>query len=105
MERRPFSALPRLAAAPPVDECDGVSPRAPGAPFRRTRPSVINVGAIRPVCTSGNNFPSSPFPRRHAERLRGSIMDSRQLDWIANFIWDIADDVLRDLYVRGKYRD
>ena len=25
--------------------------------------------------------------------------------WIVNFIWGIADDVLRDLYVRGKYRD
>ena len=22
-----------------------------------------------------------------------------------NYIWGIADDVLRDLYVRGKYRD
>lgn len=28
-----------------------------------------------------------------------------QLSWITNFIWGIADDVLRDLYVRGKYRD
>ena len=28
-----------------------------------------------------------------------------QLTWIANFIWNIADDVLRDVYVRGKYRD
>ena len=27
------------------------------------------------------------------------------LGWIANYIWGIADDVLRDLYVRGKYRD
>ncbi len=27
------------------------------------------------------------------------------LNWIANYIWSIADDVLRDLYVRGKYRD
>ena len=27
------------------------------------------------------------------------------LNWIANFIWGIADDILRDLYVRGKYRD
>jgi len=27
------------------------------------------------------------------------------LNWIANFIWGIADDVLRDAYVRGKYRD
>ena len=26
-------------------------------------------------------------------------------NWIANFIWGIADDVLRDVYVRGKYRD
>ena len=24
---------------------------------------------------------------------------------ISNFIWGIADDVLRDVYVRGKYRD
>ena len=32
-------------------------------------------------------------------------MEQIQLSWIANFIWGIADDVLRDLYVRGKYRD
>jgi type I restriction enzyme M protein len=32
-------------------------------------------------------------------------MEQAQLSWIANFIWGIADDVLRDLYVRGKYRD
>jgi len=32
-------------------------------------------------------------------------MDSTQLNWIASFIWNIADDVLRDIYVRGKYRD
>lgn len=32
-------------------------------------------------------------------------MNHGTLNWIANFIWGIADDVLRDLYVRGKYRD
>ena len=32
-------------------------------------------------------------------------MSSSDLHWIANYIWGIADDVLRDLYVRGKYRD
>jgi type I restriction enzyme M protein len=32
-------------------------------------------------------------------------VQSSDLNWIANFIWGIADDVLRDLYVRGKYRD
>ena len=29
----------------------------------------------------------------------------RSIRKIVNFIWGIADDVLRDLYVRGKYRD
>ena len=32
-------------------------------------------------------------------------MSESHLNWIANFIWSIADDVLRDVYVRGKYRD
>jgi len=32
-------------------------------------------------------------------------MANNNLNWIANFIWGIADDVLRDVYVRGKYRD
>ena len=32
-------------------------------------------------------------------------MDSAQHNSIVNFIRGIADDVLRDLYVRGKYRD
>jgi len=32
-------------------------------------------------------------------------MSDTSLNWIANFIWNIADDVLRDVYVRGKYRD
>lgn len=32
-------------------------------------------------------------------------MEQAQTAWITNFIWGIADDVLRDLYVRGKYRD
>jgi type I restriction enzyme M protein len=31
-------------------------------------------------------------------------MQASQRDWIVNFIWGIAGDVLRDLYVRGKYR-
>ncbi len=32
-------------------------------------------------------------------------MNNQDLHWIAGYIWGIADDVLRDLYVRGKYRD
>ena len=32
-------------------------------------------------------------------------MPNGDLNWIANFIWGIADDIPRDVYVRGKYRD
>jgi type I restriction enzyme M protein len=32
-------------------------------------------------------------------------MNDAQHSRIVSFIWGIADDVLRDLYVRGKYRD
>ena len=32
-------------------------------------------------------------------------MTTPNFNWIANYIWGIADDVLRDVYVRGKYRD
>jgi type I restriction enzyme M protein len=39
-----------------------------------------------------------------AHPITVTSMDAN-LNWIANFIWGIADDILRDLYVRGKYRD
>ena len=32
-------------------------------------------------------------------------MQDTQLSQISNFIWGVADDYLRDIYVRGKYRD
>lgn len=32
-------------------------------------------------------------------------MDSTIQNAIVNFVWSIADDVVRDVYVRGKYRD
>ena len=32
-------------------------------------------------------------------------MDNQTHNQIVNFIWSIADDCLRDVYVRGKYRD
>ena len=38
-------------------------------------------------------------------RMKRLRMSNGELNWIANFIWEIADDALRDLYVRGKYRD
>lgn len=32
-------------------------------------------------------------------------MDNQKYNMIVSFIWAIADDCLRDVYVRGKYRD
>ena len=32
-------------------------------------------------------------------------MQDTQLSQISNFVWGVADDLLRDVYVRGKYRD
>lgn len=32
-------------------------------------------------------------------------MNQTQLNQITNFIWNIADDILRDVFIRGKYRD
>lgn len=49
--------------------------------------------------------------RKHKQSIqshqaaRESSMSDTNLNWITNFIWGIADDILRDVYVRGKYRD
>jgi len=32
-------------------------------------------------------------------------MNFAQHNMIVNFIWSVTDDCLRDVYVRGKYRD
>jgi type I restriction-modification system DNA methylase subunit len=42
---------------------------------------------------------------RNIKLAGGEGMANGDLNWVTNFIWGIADDVLRDLYVRGKYRD
>lgn len=39
--------------------------------------------------------------RKECRRAMNHVIHST----IVNFIWSIADDVLRDVYVRGKYRD
>jgi len=33
------------------------------------------------------------------------MANEQDLNWIANFLWGIADDVLRDYFKRGKYAD
>lgn len=39
------------------------------------------------------------------EAKEGKTMENQTYNQIVNFIWGIADDCLRDIYVRGKYRD
>ena len=73
-----------------------------------------------PWCRNLDPTPSSKDATTHARdlvlmgektaaaRLRAIPtwpMSNHDLHWIASYIWGIADDVLRDLYVRGKYRD
>lgn len=53
---------------------------------------ILGVAAARPGLSS-------------SQRNKGGGVVNGDLNWITNFIWGIADDVLRDLYVRGKYRD
>ena len=43
--------------------------------------------------------------RRFDGRTNRRDMTNVDLGWITNYIWGIADDVLRGVYVRGKYRD
>ena len=49
--------------------------------------------------------PSRPIGPACPPRLLGTLMDQATHNKIVSFIWGIADDVLRDLFVRGKYRD
>ena len=44
-------------------------------------------------------------PKRQRRGVGSVTATNGNIGWIANYIWGIADDVLRDLYVRGKYRD
>src|SRR5574344_125373 len=37
--------------------------------------------------------------------MQKTQQDQSHIKWISDFIWNIADDRLRDVYVRGKYRD
>ncbi len=48
--------------------------------------------------------PSSLYPALE-NKQKTTNMDQLQFNSIVSFIWGIADDCLRDVYVRGKYRD
>ena len=55
------------------------------------------------ACPSRTSF-SSRGTQKHSLQ-ESPLSTTPNLHWIAGYIWGIADDVLRDVYVRGKYRD
>ena len=59
------------------------------------------------MTTTRDNLNSSTHPATIGNPTinQETPMQDSQLSRISNFIWSVADDVLRDLYVRGKYRD
>ena len=71
----------------------------------RTGESTTKIGVAMPgpsfIPPEYSRYPGILDSLRYPEYP----MNSTDLNWIANYIWGIADDVLRDLYVRGKYRD
>ena len=72
-------------------------------------PGACGRGHLFDECTAPVIRASASRRRRRvtprAPRTYHPHMSNGDLHWIANYIWGIADDVLRDLYVRGKYRD
>ncbi len=65
--------------------------------------SIASGGAECQACSIRFRMIQARYCRR--DTRRGLGVSNGDLSWITNFIWGIADDVLRDLYVRGKYRD
>ena len=65
---------------------------------RRTRP-------VRPERTDRGGKDAAVQAKDRKSRSGVVTTTNGNIGWIANYIWGIADDVLRDLYVRGKYRD
>ena len=87
-------ASPRSARGAAAEKAKGTTHESE----RRTRP-------VRPERTDRGPKDEAVQPK-HRKRGFGVVTTTNgNIGWIANYIWGIADDVLRDLYVRGKYRD
>jgi hypothetical protein len=56
------------------------------------------------LCCERDGSTSTPTAGQHVKEEQAKVNSATQ-GKIVSFIWGIADDILRDLYVRGKYRD
>jgi DNA-binding XRE family transcriptional regulator len=82
-------------SAHPAKDTSRAPRRRPAAPATSSRPEL----------PSGTPLPKAQPVKEPRRPSASPPAGQNHLSWIANFIWGIADDVLRDLYVRGKYRD
>ena len=85
--------------APSANRTEDSSPRTKASPKATVSYTAASAAtnAQRAAATSGVDT----VPKTQRQPATGNA----DLAWIANYIWGIADDVLRDVYVRGKYRD
>jgi len=72
---------------------------------RRGRPKKTERDPSPAAIPSAENGPGIVSAPSQLGAPVATTSESTQLSWITNYIWGIADDVPRDLYVRGKYRD
>ena len=84
---------------PPVGRTEGSRHPANSNPDSAVSPSATAVVGNTP----GKALKPQAVKMPKAQRRQAG--ENPDLTWIANYIWGIADDVLRDVYVRGKYRD
>ena len=90
-----------FGGAPGQLEIPGAASAPPAAAPVASAPAKAQNSAAGPEPTDHRRKPGRP----PAGAAKPAAAAGDPLGWIANFIWGIADDVLRDLYVRGKYRD
>ena len=102
LERLPRADLKELCCACGID--DSGKEKAPiiARLLATAKPVLATVPrSVVPSRPSAAGALAQPAP----EPKKPRPMATGDITWITNFIWGIADDCLRDLYVRGKYRD
>jgi len=66
----------------------------------RIIPDITAPYRTSSVCGDGIDKPNAATTISVLENKK--LMDQNQLKWIADFVWNIADNRLRDVYVRGN---
>ena len=102
----PSTQPTRLPTRPDIVTPAGSSPASAGQAIPRafvvTSPTPSPLPQPSKALGDGHAGTSS---HRDGAALRSLTVDQAVHNKIVSFIWGIADDVLRDLFVRGKYRD